>query len=855
MRRTRPRRWRAALAAAVLAVPAIATTLAAAPAAADAAPPPTIPALRHWQSQAGDAFTWAPDSRVVVQDPYGDRLASEAATFASDLAALAGGSAAKPAVVGGADAAPQPGDVVLTLGTDDQQLGTEGYSLTVGSVLRIGANDPAGVFWGTRSVLQMLRQDRTVPAGTARDWPSYHTRSVLVDTGGRAFPLSWWSNLVRNMSYYKMDQLTFASNWVGMGAEQERKVEDLATAYHVSLLPEANSPGHMNFSNDIDSVPAEYQLYDDAGNPAEPAHGSIDLTNPDAVDWAHQQVVGNVERFQHTGTWAIGGDEWPQFGLDLTDPGDAWSGLVARTRQQLGDSATLADLYKRYINGVDDLLADHGLTTSMWNDRLYPSDVVRVHPDIIVQDWIKVPGTISATQLAAEGHPIVNADQDYLYYDGGNPNLPNATPAETWERFDPGRLSGGERLPGGAGDPHLAGVQFSQWDTGMSAAAIERAITPMFEALSQKAWGSTPQESTWAAMEATVTAIGRAPGVVDITDPPGATSLTGSPAEVFGDSQNVFTVTAGGALTHSWWQPGGVPETESVAAAGTATGTPVALGTHDRQDVFARGTDGHLLHWSTDAVSGGWRSDDWTALAGTAGDGIAGDPAAVTYGGQLHVFARSADGSLHHWWLAGGAVHGEDWGGTLAGRPAAVVVGFTQDVVAVDADGVLRRWSRTSGDSVSRDTLGTGLAAGAAPSALAYHDDEVHVYVRDTASHVRHLTWSGTDPTAHVDDYTAATGYAVAGDPACYVYKTQQHVFFRDGNSGHLDHVWNTPGRGLGKEDVTTAYPGQAVPAGDPAAFDYLDTEQHVFALDADSHLQHWWWVESSDGHGHDTWY
>lgn len=85
--------------------------------------------------------------------------------------------------------------------------------------------------------------------------------------------------------------------------------------------------------------------------------------------------------------------------------------------------------------------------------------------------------------------------------------------------------------------------------------------------------------------------------------------------------------------------------------------------------------------------------------------------------------------------------------------------------------------------------------------------------------------------------------------------KAEQHVFFRDGQTGHLDHAWNTPGRGIGHEDVTAVYPGDALPGQDPAGFNYLDSEQHVFSVDAQDHLQHWWWAEATNGHGHDTWW
>lgn len=124
--------------------------------------------------------------------------------------------------------------------------------------------------------------------------------------------------------------------------------------------------------------------------------------------------------------------------------------------------ATLADLCKSYANGGDDLPDAHHMTASIWNNRMYPSDVVKVvHSDITVQDWIKLLRHHQPNATGIRRPSDRQADQDYLYYYGGNPSLPNATPPNIWEHFDPGRLSGGERLPGGAGDPHLAGIQFS----------------------------------------------------------------------------------------------------------------------------------------------------------------------------------------------------------------------------------------------------------------------------------------------------------------------------------------------------------------------------------------------------------
>ena len=54
-------------------------------------------------------------------------------------------------------------------------------------MLRIEARTAAGAFYGTRSVVQLLRRKRSIPAGTARDWPRYPERGLMIDNGRRYF--------------------------------------------------------------------------------------------------------------------------------------------------------------------------------------------------------------------------------------------------------------------------------------------------------------------------------------------------------------------------------------------------------------------------------------------------------------------------------------------------------------------------------------------------------------------------------------------------------------------------------------------------------------------------------------------
>ena len=78
---------------------------------------------------------------------------------------------------------PERNCVYLALSGPDEELGEEGYVLSVSRRADIQAPTPRGVFWGTRSLLQILHgQQGRLPKGTARDWPLYPSRGFMLST-------------------------------------------------------------------------------------------------------------------------------------------------------------------------------------------------------------------------------------------------------------------------------------------------------------------------------------------------------------------------------------------------------------------------------------------------------------------------------------------------------------------------------------------------------------------------------------------------------------------------------------------------------------------------------------------------
>jgi Glycosyl hydrolase family 20, domain 2 len=177
--------------------------------------PQVIPSLREWQGGSG-FFTLRPVARIAVDPSFTAQLEHTAQVFHNDLFAVTGHTL--PVV---STASPAAGDFFLTLHTSDPGIGKEGYLLQVDDTVVIRAHTSAGVFYGTRTVLQMLRQDLTkthLPKGTARDYPQYAERGFMLDVGRKFFSTrvkpamqtvsqKLWSGTAADMSYDQFLQL------------------------------------------------------------------------------------------------------------------------------------------------------------------------------------------------------------------------------------------------------------------------------------------------------------------------------------------------------------------------------------------------------------------------------------------------------------------------------------------------------------------------------------------------------------------------------------------------------------------------------------------------------------------------
>ena len=160
--------------------------------------PFVIPELREWQGGKG-TLTINAETKIVYKkgDAQMEKIARRFAADIKDMfgyeVEVAAGKASK-------------GDISLAI-KNNKKLGAEGYKITIGNNVAVNASTAQGVFWGTRTLLQILEQNNgaQLPKGNITDWPDYAMRGFMLDCGRKYIPIEFLRDYVEFMSYYKMN--------------------------------------------------------------------------------------------------------------------------------------------------------------------------------------------------------------------------------------------------------------------------------------------------------------------------------------------------------------------------------------------------------------------------------------------------------------------------------------------------------------------------------------------------------------------------------------------------------------------------------------------------------------------------
>ncbi|MFD7494805.1 family 20 glycosylhydrolase [Streptomyces sp. NPDC059832] len=468
-----------------------------------AAPPPEVlPSLRQWRPGEGE-FTLADRARIVLDGVRDSRTTADARRFAGELAT-------GRASVSRGLAAARPGDVVLRQDPSLKgSLGAEGYRLDVGDRVTVTAATSTGVFYGSRTVLQLLNDDGRAARGSATDVPAYRERGVGVCACYINVSLPWFERLMKDMASQKLNQLWIEAKvrsdtdpasafWGYYTKPQVRTLVALAKKYHVELVPEINSPGHMDTY--LENHP-ELQLKDRNGVASPPR---LDISRPEALTY-YTSMVDEALEVWDTRSWHMGADEY-MIGSSYPDHPQLQTAATAR----FGADATPDDLFVDFINQVDEHVKAGGRSLRIWNDGLAGKNgVVPLNRDITVEHWLGGGSVQKPSALLAEGRPVMNSAYALYLVRGGYTTQTRQLYESDWTplRFE------GETLPAAAAN--LTGAKISLWPDSAAAETeneVEAKTFMPLRFLAQATWGGPKPSGTYAGFEALARKIGHAPG-------------------------------------------------------------------------------------------------------------------------------------------------------------------------------------------------------------------------------------------------------------------------------------------------------------------------------------------------------
>jgi len=469
--------------------------------------PPVVPILRDWHGSTGD-LTLGAHTQIILDPAFANQLQVTAQVFRQDLFAETGLNA--PIVV---DGNPGSGNLFFTLRTSDSGIGDEGYLLNIDTSVTINSRTPAGAFYGTRTILQILHaapDHRSLPKGYARDYPQYKERGFMLDVGRKFVPLPLLEDYVRLLAWYKFNdfQLHFNDNAMNAGSkpdwqhqyaafrlnspafpglaapdgsyteQQIQELEQVASEYEVTITPEIDTPAHAlaltQYRQALASTKYSKEFLD-LDNPA--SYTFVDSLWKTFLPWFTAPQVN--------------------MGMDEYDPRDA-------------------DKYREYINHYDALLHQAGKTTRMWGSLSEMTGKVKVNTDIVIENWDTTWS--NPVDMVRQGFQIINASDNLLYIVPHANYFHDFLDTELlYTSWDPTIFDlNNPALNLQPGDPHLLGATFAVWNDKLGSVVSDDDITmriePAMPVVGEKMWAGPTPDISYMQFEQNIHQAGPAPG-------------------------------------------------------------------------------------------------------------------------------------------------------------------------------------------------------------------------------------------------------------------------------------------------------------------------------------------------------
>ncbi len=470
--------------------------------------PFVIPELREWIGGNGN-ITIDANTKIVYKkgDAQMEKIAQQ---FAADLKTMFGYEI--EAIAGKAS----KGDISIAT-KKNNKLGTEGYKIAIDDKVTLTAPTAQGVFWGTRTLLQILEQNNgaTLPKGTITDWPDYEMRSFMLDCGRKFIPISFLHEYVDFMAYYKMNTFHihlndnafkqyFEHNWdktpSGFRLESDffpglasrdgyyTKAEFIELQKHaekmgVEIIPEFDVPAHslafVHYRPELGSK--EYGL------------DHLDLFNPATytfVDSLFMEFLGGDEPVFRGPRFHVGTDEYSNRDTAVVEKFRYFTDHCIREAEKYGKQACVWGALT-HAKGNTPVKVENVLMYEWYNGYADPTEMMKLGYDVV-----SIP----------DGYTYIVPAAGY-YYDFLNCK-------HLYEAWTPAQI-GNQKFE--EKHPQIKGGSFAVWNdhagNGISCKDIHYRVYPAMQTMAVKMWTGAKPTVSYEEFDKARLALSDAPGV------------------------------------------------------------------------------------------------------------------------------------------------------------------------------------------------------------------------------------------------------------------------------------------------------------------------------------------------------
>ncbi|MBQ3610004.1 MAG: family 20 glycosylhydrolase [Bacteroidaceae bacterium] len=470
--------------------------------------PQVIPALQQWTGGKG-TLTLPAQGSIVINTADKDVLYDAATILAQDLKELLGWEYAIR--IGKV----KNNEIYLSLSKPDEQLGEEGYVLRIANRVNVEAPTAKGVFWGTRTLLQMLyHQKAKLAKGTTRDWPEFPNRGFMLDVGRKFFTLDYLKEQIKVLSFYKMNEFQihlndngfpqfFDNDWnktyAAFRLESERfpgltakdgsytkkeftELQRMGMVYGVNIIPEIDIPAHS----------LAFTHYKPEIGTQEYGMDHLDLYKEDTYKF----VDALLDEY-------LSGEEPVFIGPDVHIGTDEYN------KKEAEQYRYFTDRYLKYV-------ASYGKTPRMWGGLKWLPGKTPVQAEGVTVnawsfDWVDPEVSIK------EGYKLINTCDTYLYIVPGAGYYREFLDHQwLYEKWTPWMMNRKQTLP--VGTPGVLGGMFAVWNdqcgNGISQQDVHYRSFPAIQVMAERMWkGDNQQEVPFSEFEALCKTMPEAPGV------------------------------------------------------------------------------------------------------------------------------------------------------------------------------------------------------------------------------------------------------------------------------------------------------------------------------------------------------